>query len=97
MLDPGELGEKCTSCHALTLLHHSNSRLGPSPGSRCLSIEAAHADPLHITQVLGPLTAIMLLSGLIRHYVSVLINSPPKKQPLKAVREQSVCAVVLAR
>lgn len=45
-----------------------------------------------LLQVLGPLTIIMLLSGLIRHYVTILLNSPPKKQPLKAVREQSVGA-----
>ena len=39
------------------------------------------------TQVLGPLTIIMLLSGLLRHYVAVLMNAPPKKQPLLVVRE----------
>lgn len=38
-------------------------------------------------QVLGPLTMIMLLSGLLRHYVTVLMNAPPKKQPLLVVRE----------
>ena len=40
--------------------------------------------------MLGPLTVIMLLSGLIRHYVTQLLNSPPKKQQMLVVREQCV-------
>lgn len=31
-----------------------------------------------------------VLVGLLRHYVTVLMNSAPKKQPSAAVREQSV-------
>jgi len=38
--------------------------------------------------VLWPITITMILVGLLRHYIISLINSPPKKQPLKAVREQ---------
>ncbi|KDE09639.1 hypothetical protein MVLG_00045 [Microbotryum lychnidis-dioicae p1A1 Lamole] len=45
-------------------------------------------DPAIRDWVLGPLTAIMLLSGLTRHYVAMGMNSPPKQQPLLAIREQ---------
>ncbi|GAA5858348.1 hypothetical protein JCM8547_004660 [Rhodosporidiobolus lusitaniae] len=38
--------------------------------------------------VLLPLSAILLLAGLVRHYVSQAIQSKPKPQPLLVVREQ---------
>ncbi|GAA5954019.1 hypothetical protein JCM21900_005382 [Sporobolomyces salmonicolor] len=38
--------------------------------------------------VLLPLTFIMFASGLIRHYVSQLVQSPPKPQPILVIREQ---------
>lgn len=34
----------------------------------------------------------MVLVGLLRHYVTMLLNSPPKKQPMAAVREQRCLA-----
>lgn len=40
--------------------------------------------------MLGPLTAILLLSGLIRHYVTVLLNTPPTAQPMLVIREEYV-------
>ncbi|KAK4055103.1 hypothetical protein OIV83_000383 [Microbotryomycetes sp. JL201] len=49
-------------------------------------------DPAIRDWVLLPLTAIMLLSGLIRHYVAVMIQSPPKRHSLKAIREQRALA-----
>ena len=33
---------------------------------------------------------VQVLVGLLRHYVTVLLNSAPKKQPAAAVREQLV-------
>ncbi|KAK4057667.1 hypothetical protein OIO90_001315 [Microbotryomycetes sp. JL221] len=49
-------------------------------------------DPAIRDWVLLPLTAIMLLSGLIRHYVALLMHTPGKKQELKAIREQRALA-----
>ncbi|KAM0793590.1 hypothetical protein ACM66B_001023 [Microbotryomycetes sp. NB124-2] len=49
-------------------------------------------DPAIRDWVLLPLTAIMLLSGLIRHYVALMIQSPPKRHPIKAIREQRALA-----
>ena len=40
--------------------------------------------------MLGPLTLILLLSGLIRHYVTMLLNTPPKSEPMLVIREQCV-------
>ncbi|GAA5836122.1 hypothetical protein JCM11251_007375 [Rhodosporidiobolus azoricus] len=45
-------------------------------------------DPAIRDWVLLPLSAILLLAGLVRHYVSQAINNKPKPQPLLAVREQ---------
>lgn len=45
-------------------------------------------DPAIRDWVLLPLTFIMLASGLLRHYVSQLMNSKPKPVALSALREQ---------
>ncbi|GAA5975111.1 hypothetical protein JCM11641_000042 [Rhodosporidiobolus odoratus] len=45
-------------------------------------------DPEIRDYVLLPLSAILLLAGLLRHYVSQAIATRPKPQPLLAVREQ---------
>ncbi|KAI5477027.1 hypothetical protein MNV49_006903 [Pseudohyphozyma bogoriensis] len=49
-------------------------------------------DPAIRDWVLGGLSLVMLLSGLIRHYVTMLLNTPPKPQPLLVVREQRALA-----
>lgn len=36
-----------------------------------------------------------ILVGVLRHYVTQLLNSPPKKQPLNVIREQSVFFSIL--
>lgn len=38
--------------------------------------------------VLIPIMIVMLLLGVLRHYITVLISSPPKKPSLKSVRER---------
>lgn len=50
--------------------------------------QALYLDPSIRDWVLIPITLIMVLVGLLRHYVTMLLNSPPKKQPVAAVREQ---------
>ncbi|GAA6018682.1 hypothetical protein JCM10207_009010 [Rhodosporidiobolus poonsookiae] len=45
-------------------------------------------DPAIRDWVLLPLSAILLLAGLVRHYVSQAIAGKPKPQPLLALREQ---------
>ncbi|WWC91254.1 uncharacterized protein L201_006197 [Kwoniella dendrophila CBS 6074] len=47
-----------------------------------------YLDPSIRDWVLIPITLIMVLVGVLRHYVTLLLNSPPKKQPAAAVREQ---------
>ncbi|WWD21138.1 hypothetical protein CI109_105619 [Kwoniella shandongensis] len=47
-----------------------------------------YLDPSIRDWVLIPITLIMLLVGVLRHYVTQLLNSAPKKQPAAAVREQ---------
>ncbi|GAA97395.1 uncharacterized protein L969DRAFT_87340 [Mixia osmundae IAM 14324] len=47
-----------------------------------------YLDPDIRNWVLIPITIVMLLVGLLRHYVVSLLNSPPKPLPLKALREQ---------
>ncbi|WOO84955.1 ER membrane protein complex subunit 3 [Vanrija pseudolonga] len=47
-----------------------------------------YLDPSIRDWVLVPITLIMVLVGLLRHYVTLLLNSAPKKQPKAAVREQ---------
>jgi len=38
--------------------------------------------------VLFPITLVMILVGVLRHYVVLLLQSPPKKQSKEAIREQ---------
>ncbi|WVR09076.1 hypothetical protein IAU60_006137 [Kwoniella sp. DSM 27419] len=47
-----------------------------------------YLDPSIRDWVLIPITLIMVLVGVLRHYVTLLLNSAPKKQAAAAVREQ---------
>ncbi|WVQ75515.1 hypothetical protein IAR50_005140 [Cryptococcus sp. DSM 104548] len=47
-----------------------------------------YLDPSIRDWVLIPITLIMVLVGVLRHYVTQLLNSAPKKQTAAAVREQ---------
>ncbi|CUS14393.1 unnamed protein product [Tuber aestivum] len=45
-------------------------------------------DPQLFYWILFPITAVMILTGVLRHYVTVLMQSDPKKQELNAISEQ---------
>ncbi|KAA8896302.1 integral membrane protein DUF106-domain-containing protein [Sphaerosporella brunnea] len=45
-------------------------------------------DPQLFYWILFPITFVMILTGVLRHYATVLMQSEPKKQDLKAIREQ---------
>ncbi|KAI5789114.1 integral membrane protein DUF106-domain-containing protein [Geopyxis carbonaria] len=45
-------------------------------------------DPQLFYWILFPITIVMVLTGVLRHYATVLMQSDPKKQDLKALREQ---------
>ncbi|KAJ6539232.1 transmembrane protein [Mycena capillaripes] len=47
-----------------------------------------YLDPQIRDWVLFPITLVMILVGILRHYVVILLQSAPKKQPREAVREQ---------
>jgi hypothetical protein len=47
-----------------------------------------YLDPNIRDWVLFPITLVMILVGVLRHYVMLLLRSPPKKQPRNAIREQ---------
>jgi len=47
-----------------------------------------YLDPQIRDWVLFPITLVMILVGLLRHYVTILLNSAPKKQPVAVLREQ---------
>ncbi|BGP36261.1 hypothetical protein JCM10449v2_000159 [Rhodotorula kratochvilovae] len=56
-------------------------------------IRAGLSEDLHLSpdvrlHVLVPLCAVVLLSGLIRHWLARALTKPPKPQPLLVVREQ---------
>ncbi|ODQ52359.1 transmembrane protein [Saitoella complicata NRRL Y-17804] len=47
-----------------------------------------YLDPALRDWVLFPILFVMILVGILRHNITVLLQSAPKKQPLKAIREQ---------
>jgi len=49
-------------------------------------------DPQIRDWVLFPITLVMILVGILRHYVVLLLQSQPKKIPLAAIREQRALA-----
>ncbi|CAA7259659.1 unnamed protein product [Cyclocybe aegerita] len=51
-----------------------------------------YLDPQIRDWVLFPITLVMILVGFLRHYVVVLLQSPPKKLPRAAIREQRALA-----
>lgn len=52
------------------------------------SAVSLYLDPQIRDWVLFPITIVMILVGVLRHYVVLLLQSPPKKQPKEAIREQ---------
>ncbi|KAG8956640.1 ER membrane complex subunit 3 [Tulasnella sp. 424] len=53
-----------------------------------MSNQNLYLDPQIRNWVLFPITLVMILVGLLRHYATLLLTSPPKKQPLNVIREQ---------
>ncbi|KAF8165453.1 integral membrane protein DUF106-domain-containing protein [Crassisporium funariophilum] len=51
-----------------------------------------YLDPQIRDWVLFPITLVMILVGILRHYVVILLQSTPKKLPRAAVREQRAMA-----
>ncbi|KAL1583560.1 hypothetical protein WHR41_07705 [Cladosporium halotolerans] len=47
-----------------------------------------HRDPALFYWILLPITVVMILTGVLRHYLSTLLQSTPKRQPLPKIREQ---------
>ncbi|KAI0758301.1 integral membrane protein DUF106-domain-containing protein [Irpex lacteus] len=52
------------------------------------SVVSLYLDPQIRDWVLFPITLVMILVGVLRHYVMLLLQTPPKKQPKEAIREQ---------
>ncbi|KAL8683833.1 MAG: hypothetical protein Q9186_000176 [Xanthomendoza sp. 1 TL-2023] len=50
--------------------------------------QTIHRDPALFYWILFPITVVMILTGVLRHYATVLLASAPKKQELPAIREQ---------
>ncbi|KAG8904817.1 ER membrane complex subunit 3 [Tulasnella sp. 403] len=51
-------------------------------------VASLYLDPQIRDWVLFPITLVMILVGLLRHNVTLLLASPPKKQPAPVIREQ---------
>ncbi|TFK43643.1 integral membrane protein DUF106-domain-containing protein [Crucibulum laeve] len=56
------------------------------------SAVSLYLDPQIRDWVLFPITLVMILVGILRHYVVLLLQSSPKKQPRAAIREQRALA-----
>ncbi|KAF8493512.1 integral membrane protein DUF106-domain-containing protein [Gautieria morchelliformis] len=52
------------------------------------SAASLYLDPQIRDWVLFPITLVMILVGILRHYVTILLTSPPKKLSRAAIREQ---------
>ncbi|KAI1269135.1 transmembrane protein [Xylariaceae sp. FL1019] len=53
-----------------------------------IPVQTIHRDPQLLYWILLPITVVMILTGILRHYANVLMNSPPKPLDQKAMREQ---------
>ncbi|KAH6630825.1 integral membrane protein DUF106-domain-containing protein [Chaetomium sp. MPI-SDFR-AT-0129] len=51
-------------------------------------VQTIHRDPQLFYWILFPITIVMILTGVLRHYATVLMASAPKKQDQKTTREQ---------
>ncbi|KAI9846493.1 MAG: ER membrane complex subunit 3 [Sclerophora amabilis] len=50
--------------------------------------QTIHRDPALFYWILFPITVVMILTGVLRHYASILMQTTPKKQDIRALREQ---------
>ncbi|MCJ1449808.1 ER membrane complex subunit 3 [Mycoblastus sanguinarius] len=51
-------------------------------------VQTIHRDPALFYWILFPISIVMILTGVLRHYATVLLATTPKKQELPALREQ---------
>ncbi|CAL3966354.1 unnamed protein product [Diplocarpon coronariae] len=51
-------------------------------------VQTIHRDPQLFYWILIPITVVMILTGVLRHYATILMQTAPKKQELPAIREQ---------
>ncbi|KAI5459824.1 integral membrane protein DUF106-domain-containing protein [Mariannaea sp. PMI_226] len=57
-----------------------------------IPVQTLHRDPQLFYWILIPITIVMVLTGVLRHYASVLMATAPKKQDRKTMREQRFLA-----
>lgn len=53
-----------------------------------IPVQTIHRDPQLFYWILIPITVVMILTGILRHYASVLMVTPPKKMDQRTMREQ---------
>lgn len=51
-------------------------------------VQTIYRDPQLLYWILCPITVVMILTGVLRHYATVLMATAPKKQELPAIKEQ---------
>jgi len=51
-------------------------------------VQTIHRDPALFYWILLPITVVMILTGILRHYAMILLQSAPKKQTLPQIRQQ---------
>jgi len=51
-------------------------------------VQTIHRDPALFYWILLPITVVMVLTGILRHYAMILLQSAPKKQTLPQIRQQ---------
>lgn len=52
------------------------------------STQSLFLDPALRDWVLLPIFVVMIMVGILRHYATLLLQSTPKAEPLKSIREQ---------
>lgn len=62
--------------------HHHHHHHYPHPLLHPLTL------PINSYWILLPITVVMILTGILRHYLSTLLQTTPKRQPLPKIREQ---------
>ncbi|CAD6505531.1 BgTH12-01021 [Blumeria graminis f. sp. triticale] len=51
-------------------------------------VQVIHRDPQLFYWILIPITVVMILTGVLRHYFTILMSNTPKKSDLLSIREQ---------
>jgi hypothetical protein len=53
-----------------------------------MTSQSLFLDPALRDWVLLPIFVVMIMVGILRHYATLLLQSPPKPEGLKSIREQ---------